>query len=882
MMNHSEQDEIDFRQLFQELTGNSPFSWQVALYQEFIAGDFRSVCDLPTGLGKTSIITIWLLAMVKVPKSVPRRLVYVVNRRTVVDQSTDEAVRLRAKITGCKELLKELQKIAGAEAEDPLAISSLRGQFADNREWLDNPARPAIVIGTVDMIGSRLLFSGYGCRFKSKPTHAGLLGQETLLVHDEAHLEPAFQELLESIEKQQHQDNDRGKIRVMQLTATSRSNANSSKSKRENQTKPFQLSQTDYDDDIVKQRMTARKGIDFHPIEEAKKIPEIVSKKAMELAASSESGQAILIFLRRVKDVEDVVTSLKKSSKNGENVETLTGTLRGWERDELAKSNPVFARFLAKPSRPDGVKPAEGTVFLVCTSAGEVGVNISANHLVCDLSSYDSMAQRFGRVNRFGETDARIVVVHEEEIESNKSDYEQSRLNTLQLLKKLPQREDKLHDASPKTLGDLPDELRDAAFSPMPEILHVDDILFDAWSLTTIWEELPGRPPVADWLHGVSDNKLPDTHIAWREEVKKITGEKWLEIYPPEELLKDYPLKQHELLRDNSKRIFEHLKKLAKKHKDEPVWIIDPQSNIDPPRTLGDLVSAREKEKAIEHSTVLLPPCVGGLSNGLFDGSAPFNGELSDYDISQRWCNENGSPRRKREWIKENEDVTGIEDMREVRSIDLSLETDEDEQSQQKIWRWYVRLHQGEDDLTWQSKTEQLLEDHLNSAQQYATKIVNALTLEEPLRFAVVLAAKYHDLGKARLKWQNGIGNNQYPKKVLAKSKYSRRPNHRYRHEFGSLIDIQNEPDFLKLAEPMQELVLHLIAAHHGRGRPHFPSVEAFDPERSDAESNKLAADVPRRFARLQKQYGRWGLAWLESLVRAADVLASKSNEVKR
>jgi len=44
----------------------------------------------------------------------------------------------------------------------PLAISTLRGELADNREWQTDPARPAIIVGTVDMIGSRLLFSGYG------------------------------------------------------------------------------------------------------------------------------------------------------------------------------------------------------------------------------------------------------------------------------------------------------------------------------------------------------------------------------------------------------------------------------------------------------------------------------------------------------------------------------------------------------------------------------------------------------------------------------------------------------------------------------------------------------------------------------------------------
>src|SRR5207249_1854517 len=110
--------------------------------------------------------------------------------------------------------------------EPPLAISTLRGQFADNREWSADPARPAVIVGTVDMIGSRLLFSGYGVGFKTKPLHAGFLGQDVLLVHDEAHLEPAFQDLLIEIQKEQEQCKEFGTFRVMELSATSRGQAN--------------------------------------------------------------------------------------------------------------------------------------------------------------------------------------------------------------------------------------------------------------------------------------------------------------------------------------------------------------------------------------------------------------------------------------------------------------------------------------------------------------------------------------------------------------------------------------------------------------------------------------------------------------------------------
>src|SRR5262249_27240904 len=137
--------------------------------------------------------------------------------------------------------------------------------------------------------------------------------------------------------------------------------------------------------------------------------------------------------------------------------------------------------------------------------------------------------------------------------------------------------------------------------------------------------------------------------------------------------------------------------------------------------------------------------------------------------------------------------------------------------------------------------------------------------------------ARFHDLGKARKVWQQSIGNRNYPKEVLAKSGGTMKPTelNDYRHEFGSLLDIQKEPEFTSQPDHVRDLILHLIATHPGRGRPCFADHEAFDPERSEAAAVAVAREVPTRFARLQRKYGRWGLAYLESLLRAADAEAS-------
>ncbi len=186
-----------FQSVFSTLTGNDPFPWQEELFFEwFSKGQIPKVCDLPTGLGKTSVVTLWLIALAWHPEKMPRRLVYIVNRRTVVDQTTDEVTYLQEKLAdaGLKAPLDKLCTVAG---KLPLAVSTLRGQLADNREWSTDPCRPAIIVGTVDMIGSRLLFSGYGRLGRySRSLHAGLLGQDTLIILDEAHLCPVFEATL--------------------------------------------------------------------------------------------------------------------------------------------------------------------------------------------------------------------------------------------------------------------------------------------------------------------------------------------------------------------------------------------------------------------------------------------------------------------------------------------------------------------------------------------------------------------------------------------------------------------------------------------------------------------------------------------------------------
>ncbi|ADG68962.1 CRISPR-associated helicase Cas3, Anaes-subtype [Planctopirus limnophila DSM 3776] len=880
---------FDFSAKFEQLTGSPPFPWQAALFERMTTGkevDIPSVCHIPTGLGKTSIIAIWLLALARRPNDLPTRLAYVVNRRTVVDQTTTEVERIKKNLSAANLGIRDLM------------ISTLRGQFADNREWSKNPALPAVISGTVDMIGSRLLFSGYGVGFKARPLHAGFLGQDTLLVHDEAHLEPAFQKLLESIMSEQQRERSTSDVpwrplQVMQLSATIRSDDDKSSQK----SPPFGLSPSDEKHPVVKQRLQATKTMTLQEVADEKKpLVEAVVARALELR---DSNRTVIIFLRKLDHVESVQGELEKKKLS---VQFLTGTQRGYERQQMADPTsptgcPIFARFLPPPKANDSqspswkVTPAAGTVYLICTSAGEVGVNLSADHLICDLSTYESMAQRFGRVNRFGDRDDSSIHVIYPSTFTGEDVFSPPREKTLLLLRQLE------GDASPAALSKLYNARSEEvhqAFTPLPTILPATDILFDTWALTSIKGELPGRPPVEPYLHGIETWEPPQTTIAWREEVDLLNAEV-LKEHPPEQLLEEFPLLPHELVVNTSERAFKHLAKLAERHPETIVWMIDRKEKL----TLVPLkeVANKDRKERIEHCTILLPPSIGGLNSGLLDGDS----EAPALDVS---CKSPTSENKQRSRLRVTEDelpsfLKQTREMRVVRQIVLEVDesdtttpvsqvntqessTLDDLETESttspangKIWLWLAtpaRTGLG----TLGSKAPIGLQHHVDDVVRETEQILKELKLPEKLKAAVRLAAKYHDEGKRRPFFQMMLGNRNFPDVLLAKSQTGTgRITETYRHEFGSLRDITHDAEFNALEPHDQDIVLHLIAAHHGRARPHFSADEAFDPFALESESIAFATEIPRRFARLQRHYGRWGLAYLESILRAADYAAS-------
>jgi CRISPR-associated endonuclease/helicase Cas3 len=175
------------------------------------------------------------------------------------------------------------------------------------------------------------------------------------------------------------------------------------------------------------------------------------------------------------------------------------------------------------------------------------------------------------------------------------------------------------------------------------------------------------------------------------------------------------------------------------------------------------------------------------------------------------------------------------------------------------------------------ARQNQLLEAHVSAVERHTMQIANDLGLTGDHRAALLLAARLHDEGKRAKRWQRGFSapDEGIYGKTKGPVRYSVLLG--YRHEFGSLSTAESAAAASGLPQSFQDLALHLIAAHHGRARP------VIDTEGcEDAPPFRLAGRaraVAMRFARLQQQWGPWGLAWWECLLRAADQSASAEND---
>ncbi|MGE3874546.1 MAG: type I-U CRISPR-associated helicase/endonuclease Cas3 [Parvibaculaceae bacterium] len=896
-------EQARFRGDFRTLTGNSPFPWQERLFGLFCAGDLPSALDLPTGLGKTSVMAIWLLARAHagetVRKKIPRRLVYVVDRRAVVDQATAEAEKIRENLERAPSLRLSLR----LEGKRRLPISTLRGKYVDNRDWLADPTAPAIIVGTVDMIGSRLLFSGYGVSSKMRPYHAGFLGADTLVVLDEAHLVPPFEALIRKIATNEfgpRAAEDKKMMpcfHLMSLSATGRT------SEQAGGEGIFRLSSEDYDDEIVKTRLGASKSLIIETVTESKALVGELAKRAWRLGTEPRAGR-ILVYCDSRQSALDVKKTIEGLAKRTAiKSELLVGARRAYERENLFE----WLRdqgFVGKPKEggEDNATVPRMPTFLVATSAGEVGVDLDADHMVCDLVEWERMVQRFGRLNRRGGKQSIIEVVAAPPKTKKKEEEEwEKRLARLRAPLDMLER-----DASPGAIIGLKDRgekdlylgARITAASTSPPLRPVlSRALLDAWSMTSL-EKHMGRPDIQPWLRGwIVDER--QTQIIWRKHLpiragataptaeKDIDG--YFEAAPPHvsEVLEIETSAACEWLITRAQAVLKAKEQRIEDHpapsaKTVVAMVLDRKDEVVlNPLTCGELARLGEKENArskeefgriLAGKTLVILAELGGLhADGMLDGDEKRAPHTIDDGL---------------QWLSVDERGVPIIRFR-ARTVGTLGETDRD---WRRIYAFATRLSENDETGEWLiveqwrgaaqqedgraiERANQTLKDHRKRAENGMRKIAAEFGLEPSYASALAIAALLHDEGKASWRWQRAFSAPRDDIYAKTRGPLNAKLLDGYRHEFTSLWAVRQDPAFKQLDFELQDLVLHLVAAHHGFARPVISTSNCEEAGRED-----VAREAAFRFARQLKRWGPWGLAWWEALLRAADQQASRES----
>jgi len=930
---------VDFEAFFRELQGHGPFPWQKRLAARVCETGWPDCLDLPTASGKTACLDVAVFAMA-VHRGGPRRVFFVVDRRVVVDAAFERMKNIAAKLRDARSgLLKivadRLRDMTGGE--EPLDTYELRGGIYRDNSWVRSPLQPTLIASTVDQVGSRLLFRGYGVWDKVLPIHAGLIANDALIFLDEAHCSVPFSETMAAVKRYRGRDWAAKDLETpfafVQMTATPVGP----------RTERFGLEDDDYRHAEMHKRLYAPKPallvVSKARPKDFDKLAENLVDEAVRMA-DKPGIRRIAVMVNRVRTARLAWEALKA---RGRRVHLLIGRMRPVDRSDLPAD--VKAMLSGNPRSAEGE-----AVFVVATQCLEVGADLDFDGIVTECASIDALLQRFGRLDRIGAlhgsgTTAEGRVVTPSAMTDPKyvdPVYAGALAKTWNWLEaggeevnfgicsqdgKATVRE-RLAAAGEDAEG----LRRDAP--PAPTLLPSH---LDALAQTSPQPALD--PDVHLYLHGM-EKASPEVQVVWRADLGVNEPQRWAEIVslcPPVSAeamtvpLRDFRAWWTKAGEESpaSSDIEGAGEEAAEEESGESRGAVL--------RWRGDQSNLVDEAQDIRpNDTLILPEAIGGWNElGHIPGTIIDVAERARLELRSGWVLRL-QPILIRAWP---------EHAARQRLIDLAGQPDPDEDAvlqaldeyKDAAPKWLAEMldhrpkrpelnaypGEGESPAGWvlsgrfaeadsgqdesSASATVFLDQHLEDVSRAVGEVAAAMIGDEAVRQSLVRAAEFHDCGKADLRFQALLHGGdpiaaQFAPKLLAKGAQARQSKEvrtaqwarsglpdGFRHESISLLFAGEEP---VLAE--RDLVLHLIASHHGRCRPFAPVVDddggdleykgtkITRQQRISGAAHRLESGVADRFWRLTRRYGWWGLAYLETLLRLGDWKASEREAKKK
>ena len=360
-----------------------PYAWQ----RRFAEREWPEALIAPTGAGKTAGVTLaWAARRLRAPEETPRRLVWCLPMRSLVEQTAD-AVR------------GWFQRLATAGVDEKGAMPGagdvhvLMGGV--DARWIEAAERPAVLVGTQDMLLSRALMRGYASSRAVWPMEFALLHEDAQWVFDEVQSMGAGRATSAQIEAFRRSECRRGNgaarpARSLWISAT----LEPGWLRTVDLPAPVRVERVDpvsERDDRLRCLAEARKALVRSPAApaSAKQGDErrYVAALADAVLEAHRTGRLTLAIVNRVARAQALYAELSKR-RDAPLLALIHGRFRPADRKrEMDKLSGA------------------GDLIAVATQAVEAGVDISGAVLFTELAPWPSMVQRFGRANRYAEVE---------------------------------------------------------------------------------------------------------------------------------------------------------------------------------------------------------------------------------------------------------------------------------------------------------------------------------------------------------------------------------------------------------------------------------------------------------------------------------------------